>query len=467
MFHQDYGDDQQAYHGDLDLIQFDKIVSLHPVKNAQYIFRLHHHVLSIKHRERQNHARQLLKHIKNTEKILKASKNYHIHSLFRNPGAFYCKLEQCDEIHANDDVIHGKNLPPKIWALFRDFQSFGARQFSSPVETIPGSKAKTLKLVTERCKQSIIKEEKPQLYHGYYFGNFTVGYTRESPIRGNLYEVHYTVRMKRVVDGKLKSVREPRRVKFKNTFGSLISRIQEEKRQNELINIILLCEGPVNLFEDFLKNLHELVEKFNETFSVFIVFSRVKTVQSESKTFKNIFENYQKKFKVSKFVWVEVNPETTSKEILKHFPTNQLLLFTRIGFAVSTDFVQRCRQNTEKHKPYFPLALKTRDRKNDYQSGRWESENYSTVCVYSDDVKILDNVNPTKNATSLVDMFITREQHMFDIFRAPEPGLLLLDRSQPSCLTKDKKSCEERFNSTKSLVDYMFKKNYLKEFLRE
>lgn len=465
MFHQDYGDDQQAYHGDLDFLPFDKIVSLHPVKDAEYIFRIHHHVLSIKQRERQNHARQLQKQVKNIEKILTASESDPTQSLFRNPGAFYCKLEQCDEVHTIDDVVHGENLPPKIWAMFRDLQSFGVRPFSSPVETIGGSKAKTLKIVTEKCKQGIIQEEKPQLYHGYYFGDFIVGYTRESPIRGNLYEVHYTVRMKRVVDGKLKSIREPRRVKFKNTCGSLISRIQQDKRPNELINIILPCEGPVNLFEDFLKNLQEMVENFHEALNVFIVFSHVETAQSESKTFKSIFEKYRNKFGASKFVWVEVDPKTTSREILKHFPTNQLLLFTRKDFVVSTDFLQRCRQNTEKQKPYFPLTLKTRDRKNHYRSGRWESENYSTICVYSDDVKLLGDVRPTENETSMVDMFITREQHVFDIFRAPDPGILLLDRSQPSCVTKDKKSCEERFNSTKSLFDYMLKKNYLKEFL--
>ena len=459
MFHQDYGDDQRAYHGDLDLIPFDKIVSLHPVKNAQYVFRLHHHVLSIKLRERQNHLRRLQKHLKNIEKILTASES--------DLSFSYCKLEQCGEIHSIDNVTHGENLPPKIWAMFRDFQSYGVQQFSNPVESIRGSKAKTLKLVTERAKRGIIQEEKPQLYHGYYFGNFTVGYTRESPTRGNLYGVHYLVRMKRDVGyGKTKTFLEPRQVKFKNTFGSLIARIQQEKPQEELVNIILPCKGPANLFEDFLKNLYQMVEKFRETLSVFVVFSRAEIAHSEGKTFKSIFEKYQKQIRTTKFVWVEVNPKSSLRKVLKHFTTNQLLLLTRTDFVINADFLKRCRHNSEKQKPYFPLALKTRDRKDGYQSGRWESENYSTVCVYSDDVKILDNVHSTENATSsLADMFIAREEHVFDIFRAPDPGLLLVDRSRPSCLTKDEKSCDERFPSTKSLFDYMFEKKYLKEFL--
>jgi hypothetical protein len=467
IFHQDYGDDAQAYHGDLDLIPFDKVVSLHPVKDAAYIFRLHHHFLSIKQRQRQNSVRKIKKHIRNMEKILSASKSSSSKNQFPEPNAYYCKLEQCGELHEPGGGVHAKDLPPKTWAMFRDLQSFGVQQFSTPVETIRSSKAKTLKLVTERAKQGIILEEKPELYHGYYFGKFTVGYTRESPIRGNLYEVHYTVRMKRHIDGKLKSFREPRRVKFKNSYGGLISRIQQEKPSNELINIILPCNGTINLFESFLRNINEILGKFHQTLRVFLVFFRQVT-QAQGKRFKSIFEMYRKKFGDFKFVWLEVdgkfNEETTLKTVLKHFSNNQLLLFTRSYFMIDADFLQRCRQNTEKNRLYFPLALKTRDKKSARKSGKWEFENYSTFCAYSDDVKAPVNASSENDSGtfSLVDTFIAREQRILDVFRVPDPGLSLLDSS---CLTKDGKACADRFESTNSLFDYILKKDYLKDFL--
>ena len=409
------------------------------------------------------------------EKILAASKSNHSVNFFRNPDSYYCKLEQCGEFHTAEERVHGKNLPPKTWAMFRDLQSFGVQQFSTPVEVIRSSKAKTLKLVTEKAKQNIIQEERPELYHGFYFGKFTVGYTRESPVRGNLYEIHYTVRMKRYIEGRLETLHlSPRRVKFKNTFGSLTARIQQDNPKNELINIVLPCKAPINLFENFLKNVHQMLEKFHETLRVFVVYFRE---VAQNKKFKSIFKMYRKKFGDFRFVWLEVdrkfNQETAVEIILKHFSKNQLLLFTQIDFIISADFLERCRQNTEKGtRLYFPLALKTRDKKNAYQSDRWEFENYSTFCAYSDDVIALKDIHPARNASSendletssFVDMFIAREQRMFEVFRAPDPGLLLLDSSRPPCLPKDK-ACTDRFDSTKSLFDYIFKKDYLKDFL--
>jgi hypothetical protein len=367
--------------------------------------------------------------------------------------------------------VHSKNHPPKTWAMFRNLQSFGVQQFSTPVETIRSSKEKTLKLVTEKAKQGIIQEERPELHHGFYFGEFTVGYTRESPVRGNLYVVHYTVRMKRHIDGQLKSFREPRRVKFKNSYGGLICRIQQEKNPDELINIVLPCNGTVSLFENFLKNVRRMLENFHETLRVFIVFFREVTLPFQSKKFKSVFKIYRKKFGDFKFVWLEVdgkfNQKTALKRVLKHFSNNQLLLLTQTDFIINADFLKRCRQNTAKERLYFPLALKTRDKKNTYQSGQWEYENYSTFCAYTDDVHPPANASSESDleTSSLVNMLVAREQRMLEVFRVPDPDLLLLDSSRPPCLTKDNKACTDRFNSTKSLFDYIFKKNYLKDFL--
>ena len=467
IFYQDYGDDNQAYHADLDLIPFEKIVSLHPVKDPAYLFRIHHHFLSIKQRQGQNSVRKIRKHIKNLEKILTLLKSNSSEFQFIEPNAHYCKYKECGELHNAEDGIHSNDLPRKTWAMFRDLQSFGVQQFSTPVETIRSSKAKILKLVTERAKQGIILEEKPKLYHGYYFGKFTVGYIRESPIRGNLYEVHYTVRMKHIIDGKLKSFREPRRVKFKNSYGGLISRMHQEQPPNELINIVLPCNGTVNLFENFLKNINEMLGKFRQVLRVFVVFFRQVT-QSQGKRFKSIFEMYRKKFGDFKFIWSEAegefNQETALKTVLKHFSNNQLLLFTQTYFMIDADFLERCRQNTEKGRLYFPLPLKTREKKNAYKSGQWESDDYSTFCAYSDDVQppVNASLESVSETSSLVDVFIAREQRMVEIFRVPDPGLLMLDSS---CLTKDNRKCMERFDSTNSLFDYILEKDYLKDFL--
>ena len=407
--------------------------------------------------------------MKNTEKIFTASKSNSSVNLFKQPGAYYCLLEHCREFHTADEGVHGKTLPPKTWAMFRDLQSFGVEQFSTPVETIRSSKEKILKLVTERAKQNIIKEEKPELYHGFYFGKYTVGYTRESPIHGNLYEVHYIVRMKRLIDGQLASFRQPRRVKMKNSYGGLVSEIQQKMRKNELINIVVPCQGPINIFQQFLKNVQQLLEQFRETLRVFVVFFREVT-QPRSRKLKDIFAIYQKKFGESKFVWVEVdgnpNQNTTLSEVLKHISTNKLILNTKMDFTINADFLKRCRQNTEEAIPYFPLPLKTREKNKDYRNGRWEFENYSTFCAYSNDVIKLRTGNASSESvvatSSLIDLFIAREQQ---IFRAPDPDLLLLDTSQTLCLTEDNKACSDKFESTKGLFDYVYQKDFLKEFL--
>lgn len=425
----------------------------------------------MKHQKKRGRGRRLKEQLENTKRILTLSKGDE--SFFRKSAEYFCHKRQCDEFRSLGEPAHNKSLPPKTWAMFHDFQSFGVRQFSSPVEAIVSSKAKILRKVMETAKQYIIEEEKNELYDSFYFGNCTAGYTRESPTGGNLYEVHYTVRMKRKIEGVWKSFREPRRVKFKNSYGSLIFRSQETKPSSELVNVVIPAKGSASRLENFLKGAHQLLVNLKESFRIFVVFFRHDALPV--KTFKNIFENYRKKFGISKFVWLEVDgkfkQETVFSAVLKHFHKSQLLLFTEVNFTINADFFERCRQNTEKGRIYFPSALKTRDKKNAYRKGLWEFENYLTFCAYSDDIKSLIDMHPLVNASSesdpMVDLFITLGPRVFDVFRAPDPGLVLLDTSRPACLANDSKTyeaCTDRFDSRKALIDYMFRKDYLRDF---
>lgn len=379
-------------------------------------------------------------------------------------------MKQCDDFQMAN--VQNASLSQKTWSTFHEAQSFSVQHLSRPVEAIRGSKAKILQLVTEKAKLTIIEEEKPEVYDGFYFGKVTVGYTRESPIRGNLYQVHFTVRMKRFIDGQLKSYPKPRRVQFKQSYDRLISQVLKVAPKNELINIILPCKANDSLksFEDFLRGIEQLLERFHETLRVFVVIFQELIAKTELENFMKVFGTYRKRFGDYKFVCLKVNSkfslQTALREAGKRFSKNQLLLFIEKSSIIDADFLARCRQNTRKGTLYFPLALKTRDKKNAYQSGEWDFPNYSTFCARADDVMMVRDiavVSRSSEQPSLIDIFIGQERYTHEVFRAPDPGLLLLDSSRPPCMAKYNKTCKDRFDSTKSLLEYIIKKNYVKD----
>lgn len=470
FFHQEYGDGSIAYHGELDSIVFEKAVSLHPVKDMRYIYRLHVYYLSIKERQNQNRARTLREHLKYTKQLLDIFEKI----IFHKASTFHCHRDHCGEFH-DEDSKHNKDDMPGTWTLFHNSRSYTSRLVSTPVHFLQGSNEKGLQQVVKKAKLVIRENARTELYHDLYFGKYNAGYSMEHPIHGNLYEVQYLVRVKRYVDGRLQSVRIPKRAKLRESFGSLLSRLKKRKTESELIDIVLPLSGPFKSFERFMKNLEGTLRKPHEIGRMLIVFFR--QVSSLKPKFKSLFDSYKKKFPGTKFVWLEVDGVFDSSVALqtamKYFSNeNNLLFLTEIDVFFDLDFLQRCRHNTEAGKIYFPVSfgaygdINFNKKSLIYRenSGRWNLDDFSIFCAYSNDVMVLKEMhagNVSFEEAALVEQFVTCRSHVFEIFRAPDPGLFR-SMTSPHCQGKQNTICH---SSKEELFDYMFKKNYLIDYL--
>lgn len=463
FFHQEYGNASIAYHGELGLItSFEKMVSLHPFKDVSYQYRVHVYYLSLKERLNENRGQKLRNKLKQTKRLVTFTD---LESSFHRSNTLHCRKDHCEQFH-DKDSIHDQDVHPAAWTLFHDAQKFSTNGLSPPVEIIQGLEERGLMRVLEKAELSIKEESKSKLYHMLTFSKDCVGYLREHPIHGNLYEVQYSVKVKHYVNGKLTIVHLPKRAKLQESFTGLVSRVKKRiKTESELINIVLPLSSSLENFKIFMKKVEEMLIKFHEVLKIIIVFFRRVT---SPKPFKLLFAFYKKKFLGKNLVWLEVNgvfdASVALKAALKSLPTkNSLLFFSQVEVLFDLSFLQRCRENTEAGNIYFPVSIRARtaDTKTEKEKFvRPVQDDFSIFCAYSNDVTATDTWHAGKVSTPLVEQFLSRDDRVLEILRAPDPGLLrIYDRSRCA------QSCNDGFNSKNELFDYMMKKNYLIDFL--
>lgn len=452
------------------------MISLHPVKDVRYQYRLHVHYLILKERLNRNRAQNLQKKLKKMKKLLSLTKD---DSLFHLSITLHCRKHHCEQFHYKDST-HDQDINPATWTLFRDTLKFTASGLTrSPVEIIQGSEDKALDLVLKKAKSFVQEELKVKLYHALSFSKDRVGYVREHPIHGNVYDVQYSIKVKRYVKGVIKTVRLSKRVKLRETFAALVSRVKKTiKPKSELINVILPLSGSFKNFENFLKNVEEMLVKFREVLQMVVVFFRQVT---SPKPFKSLFNSCVKKFGRAKFAWLEVNgvfdANVAMNAALKSLPKkNNLLFFSQVELLFDSSFLQRCRENTEPGRIFVPVSVRTNPKIDKEKIVHTENysrlmqDDFSIFCAYSNDVVATNytrHAKPKKlgsRETPLVEQFLSCDQKL-EIFHAPDPGLLR-SFDVPRCTgEKHSENCKDGFNSKRELFDYMMKKKLLVGYL--
>ena len=426
----------------------NKAVSFHPIKDPAYLYRLHYHFLSLKLRKRLSRIVTLEKNKEYIKKMVRYNQNS------APIPCLHCM--RCDEFHPAEG--NRDSISIRTWGMFYDKFRYSMNEYGSSQKT---STTKAWDLILSEAKQTIIKMEKPQLHHGFYFGQYNVGYMKENPLKCNVHVVYFTARLKRVVNGTVKSFHHLRRVFIKNSFGKLHVRFLAPKDREQLINIVLLCQDCHEHLQSLLRNIQDKLQQ--ENLRIFFVTSRYDT---KREMYKNVHKSWKEAEQYKQeAVWIETQEEldslTVLKTVLKVIHDNELILFTRLDFTINKDFLERCRLNTEKSAPYFPTIIKTPNENNVFDSGNWQYDDYSTFCAFSEDVRSMVNETVDEaeifSSRSLVDRFLSRE-HL--IFRATDPDVITSEKV--SCLQKD---CEEAVKSTKTFFDYIYEKRYLDSYL--
>lgn len=444
---------------------------MHPIKDFRYQYRFHVFYLSLKVRQNQNHADRLREELRQTKKLLTLTEKIRF-LITRTPD---CDEDNCEAFHDKNSTNHQDALPV-IWTSFSDSQSFNTQTSAIPVDAIQGLMEGGLRQVIEKAKLAIKDQIKTELYHSLKFGKNCIGYLMHHPVYGNSYEIHYVISANRYFDGKRRTVCLQKRANIRSPFGDLLSRT-DRRETPELVNIVLPLSGSLKSFRQFLKSMEEILAKLQVHLRVLIVFFRQVT---SPKPYKSLFDSYTKTFLKVKFVWLEVdslsNPNIALQAAMKYFSNkNNLFFFSQDEKYFDAGFLQRCRQNTAAGKVYFPVPFRTYRNTENLEKkfacgnnfGQWYPEDFSTFCAYSNDLtsaQMYDG-NVSLGEGSLVERFLARKDQGIEIFRAPDPGLLHTFGREPQCLVKHDNSCINGLNSTKTLIDYMIKKNYLKDYL--
>ena len=473
-----YDHQERAYHGNLDPIKINKALTLHPVKEPAYMFRLHYHFMSIK-------LSTLHYRGYKTSGILRATKR--ISSGEINPTYFANRSRNTDFFfRANSsselewEYITQKNKHPTTMKHY-DLKTHVTLEYLGGVQKIIG---KIMYDLNEQYRRTSSRRTKSTIR----FEKIHYGYLRINPKYGVQCQVCLSIRNP---NPPLKYHWIPpnptqHKTQVDQAFSAIQGRIQTDI-EKEIVHFIVPLREKFEEFTRFLASLKDAFLVHHEPIAVLIVYFPESS--SPSKHIKHMKE-YELEFPGTKFLFLQIPGEFNRGKALQkgveHVGKDSLVFFADVDLVFQREFVHRCRGNTKRRQQvYMPLMFgqynpdivyfnKSRPATNfayTKSAGRWRIYSYGPVCVYRNDVKAVGGLKTDikgwgKEDTNFADR-VTR--HGLTTFRAPDQGIIHIFHGHVPCdetIPKEQRyNCQQATFATYApkaeAVDYLIAKRYL------
>ena len=480
-----YENQKTAYHGDLDEAKINKALTLHPVKDPAYIFRLHYHFLSRKlfklhhHRHRTNGILSITKRIISDQILPKT-----FAKRSRNTE-FYLQANGSSELAWEHLAQNGH---------FTSFRMFDLKNTKSDIHLHKGTGmrdalAQIMRELNGQYRKKSTLKPKSEIT----LKRINYGYLRVNPKYGVQYQFSLSIKLP------LDPVRFPwfhqipptmsHLAQMNQGFSAIQGRILDVSRGT--MNIVVPLREKYNELRSFAASLKEAFLAEAGQIAVLIVYFPESS--SPKKHIQHINE-LKLEFPETKFVWLEIPGEFNRARALQkgadYLGEDALMFFSDIDLVFQKEFVYRCRDNTIKAKQvYMPFMFgqynpaiayfnKSRPETNFAYAkpdGRWRIYSYGPVCIYGSDVMAVGGLNTNirgwgKEDTDFADRVV---KHNLKVFRAPDKAIVHVYHDHVPCdesLAEDQRDdCEKATLATyapaREAVDYLFAKRYI-EYIR-
>ena len=457
-------------------------ITLHPIKNPAYMYRIHTNFLSQKILAVQHRSTTKTNSLRNLKKLTEAT-------LSRG---------EVTNMKSKKDMNRGIPLNTTLpWELFSPKKLYTLT--SPPFQPVEYSIKKRFKSVLRRTRGKINAEARKVVYREMMLSKVNLGYIRIAPTRGMQYIFDFRMVMYQHIGFNRRKL--PINVQYQahvqQSFGNLIYTSRSVDRTSlPYVNIILPLAGRLKAFERFLSNFERNVLVTNEKVRLLIMyFPKVSSAHAHKRILKT-FTDRHSHFEV---LWQIVSGDFSRGRALQlglsHFQPESLLFFCDVDLDFDVEFLTRCRLNSVKGKRiYYPIVFSQfnqsislfkshrkssshgkREGESHYENlqvdhGFWRNYGFGILCVYGEDVTRVGGFDLNIRGWGLEDVRLYEQflaSGRYDIARIPDPGLNHVYHAsecspdlEPNKLRSCHKSALSQIANAGSLVDYLTEKGY-------
>ena len=434
FFHEHTGNGSMFY-GDLNTKAINDAITLHPIKQPAYMYRLHSHFMNERIQDLQHEAVKLQRVLRNMDRLLQVNGNE-------------LSLKEKRGLQDERDFHHQLTINnTEKWDMFTTKSFYADTKLKSPhgalIMNIEVSNLleKTKEFVSEevRKNRNIKKMKVQKINHGY---------RRVNPLYGLQHIVQVTVKGKlksNTPKGKRKIIYTSQKRYFytQQPFGNLVYKTEPLDDMVPYVHFIVPLAGRLETFRRFMKNFELVCLIARQRVKLVVAYSSFVSFSDEHKV---IITEYQDKYPEAELIWLDV-PGNFSRGIAlslaaDKFDQTALLFLCDVDLIFNLEFIDRCRMNTALGKRvYFPIMFSQFDPELTYSnktkpgthftinkdSGIWRSYSYGPACIYHQDLDAVGGFDTSIKGWGLedVDLFEKFVSHTdIEVFRAADPGLI-------------------------------------------
>lgn len=465
----------QAYHGNLDTKSVRKAITLHPIKNPPYMYRLHSHFMGMGIQNLQHRAVKLQRVLRNMDVLLNSSS----HSLSTERKIH---LQDIRDFHSQ---LHHDHI--ESWDMFTATKFYSDVTLQPPETGMRDPLKSGLNKVLGQTMGLINEEARTVLHRSLEFMKLNHGYIRVHPLYGAQYMLDMLMKYHRHLghNRRKMTVHVRHHAYLQQPFGNLVFHAGPAITSYPAVHFILPLAGRYDTFVRFMENFEKVVLQKHENVKLLVVY--FPSVEEPSKH-KALLEKYRKHYPEADLLWIEALGDFSRGLGLtlgaNQFDTSSLLFFCDVDLLFDGEFLNRCRSNTLQGKQvYYPMVFSQFDPTATYNgkqrshfildknAGFWRTYAFGIVCMYQSDLKAVGGFDTTIRGWGLEDVelfekFIKNDN--IDVFRGADPGLVhvyhpvvcdpnLVDRQWEMCRSSKASGFASQYSTLQLLIKKGFK----------
>lgn len=435
LFFHHYTEKGKVFHGKLDTRIIREAITLHPIKQPEYMHRLHVHFMNSKIELLQHKAVELQRILRKMDRLIKADEKRLV-------------PQEKNSLQNIKDQL-AKNYSEQ-WDMFTANSYYFDVKLRSPGTGIRGA----LKIELTHLLESTIDHLKEESRRTSHAGNKNVhkikhGYRRVHPIYGVQYVLQLTVKTQRKIrDHKLKKTRTISTLKDRvfhsqRPLGNVLYRAEPVYDMFPYVHFLVPLEGRLETFRRFMNNFEQVCLKPLLRVKLLVAYSSSVSSPDEHKA---VLKEYQDKYPLAGLTWLDV-PGNFSRGIAMMLAADQyertaLLFLCDVDLIFSKEFIDRCRMNTALGKQvFYPIMYSQFDPKLSHTSnnkpdtyykineggGIWRTYSYGPACMYGQDLHAVGGFDTSIKGwgwedVDLYQKFINHTE--YEVLRAADPGLI-------------------------------------------
>ncbi|XP_069083396.1 chondroitin sulfate synthase 3 [Pleurodeles waltl] len=465
LFHENYEHHRKGYIQELHNSKIHTAITLHPNKRPAYQYRLHNYLLSrkiseLRYRTIQLHRESLaMSKLSNTE-ISKEDQQLGMMPSFNR-----------FQPHARNEVIE--------WELVTSKLIYSMSENQPPCQSLNSVMRASLDDTVMQVME-MINENSKSRGRLIDFKEIQYGYRRVDPMHGVEYILDMLLMYKRHKGRKVTVpvrrhaylqqsfsrpfFKEAEELDVQSLVGSITGdsqslsflsnslkiltsfHVTKEMRENgsKKIHLLVPLVGRYDIFLRFMENFEKvcLIPKQNVKL-VIILFDSDNSLDSNKHI--DLLQEYHNKYPKAEMTIVPMSGEFSRGLALEkasaQFDNDTLLLFCDVDLIYTSDFLQRCRDNTvQGQQVYYPIVFSQYDPKVAYggnppddsnfiftkKSGFWRDYGFGITCIYKSDLDKVGGFDTSIQGWGLedVDLYTKVITSGLKPFRSQDTGLV-------------------------------------------